>query len=199
MKHHSLLPDKRGPVKRGPVKRGPWTTLQSEIKYTNPWITVREDQVVCPNGSEGIYGVVEPKIAVSVVALSPDNEIYLVGQYRYPTEKYSWELIEGGVEKGEDPLVAIKRELAEEAGLGAKNWEILSRDIQLSNCYTSEIAHLYLATELYPASGVPDPTEQLAVKVVAFSDAVNMVLSGEITDALSMIGILLAARKIATS
>jgi 8-oxo-dGTP pyrophosphatase MutT (NUDIX family) len=173
-----------------PITRGPWKTLSTQIKYANPWITVREDQVIQPDGSPGIYGVVEPRIAVGVVALTPDNEIYLVGQYRYPTERYSWELIEGGVEIGEEPLEAIKRELIEEAGLGAAKWTVLSKEIQLSNCYTSEIAHLYLAQELYPLSGTSDPTEILEVKKVQLEEAVKMVLRGEITDGLSMIGIL---------
>lgn len=177
-----------------PIQRGPWTALRSQIKYSNPWISVREDQVICPDGSEGIYGVVEPRIAVGVLAMTENNELYLVGQYRYPTERYSWEIVEGGVEE-EDPLDAIKRELAEEAGLAAKNWQLLAQNIQLSNCYTSEMAHLYLATDLSPAFGVPDSTELLEVKSVKFSQALEMVLNGEITDSLSMLGILLVANK----
>ena len=104
MKHQSTKAVKRKPEVSYPVNLGPWTRVETQIKYSNPWITVREDQVICPDGSKGIYGVVEPKIAVGVVALTQDREVYLVGQYRYPTERYSWELIEGGVEIDEDPL-----------------------------------------------------------------------------------------------
>lgn len=196
MKHHLTPSVKPESNANFPIERGPWKTLGSEIKYTNPWIKVREDQVVCPDGSAGIYGVVEPRGAVGVVALTSENEVYLVGQYRYPTERYSWELIEGGVEVGESPLEAIKRELIEEGGLGAKKWEVLSENIQLSNCYTSEIAYLYLATDLFPVSGTPDRTEVLEVKKVKLADALQMVLNGEITDSLSMLGILLISQKL---
>lgn len=195
MKHNSDNAVREGQDKKFPLNRGPWKTLSSEIKYSNPWISVREDRVVCPDGSEGIYGVVSPKIAVGVVAISTNREVYLVGQYRYPTERYSWELIEGGVEMGEDPLEAAKRELAEEAKLGGNKWEVLATNIQLSNCFTSEIAHLFIATDLYPTTGQLDSTEIIQVKKIGLEQAAEMVKNSEITDSLSMIGILLAQQR----
>jgi 8-oxo-dGTP pyrophosphatase MutT (NUDIX family) len=174
----------------------PWKTVSSEVKYENAWIRVREDQVIRPDGKPGIYGVVEPRVAVGVVAMTPEKEIYLVGQYRYPTKRYSWELIEGGADKNEDPLDAIKRELGEEAGLEAKNWKLLSSEIQLSNCYTSELAYIYLATEISVSNKKfdLDPTEVLEVRKIPLIEATEMVRSGEISDALSMIGIFLAEK-----
>ncbi|NDC38040.1 MAG: NUDIX hydrolase, partial [Proteobacteria bacterium] len=94
----------------------PWKTLSSKVMYQNPWISVREDQVIRPDGSPGIYGVVETKVATGVVALTPEHKVILVGQYRYPLQQYSWEIVEGGAEHGEDPFVAIQRELEEEVG-----------------------------------------------------------------------------------
>lgn len=89
----------------------PWRTISSEQVYDNPWITVREDQVVRPDGEPGIYGVVHFKnVAVGILPIEEDH-IYLVGQYRYPLDLYSWEIPEGGCPEGEEPLRAARREL----------------------------------------------------------------------------------------
>ncbi len=176
------------------LERNPWKTLDSKVVYKNPWISVREDKVICPDGSEGIYGVVDSKRATAVVALTPDREVYLVGQYRYPIDRYSWEIIEGGVEPGESPLAACKRELEEEAGLQAEKFVPLGGETHLSNCFTSERSYLYLATELRPVQSRPDNTEILQVKKVPLSDALRMCDSGEISDGLSLIGLMLTDR-----
>ena len=99
------------------VERSPWLTAASERVYENPWISVREDRVVRPDGEPGIYGVVHYKnVAVGVLPVD-DGHTYLVGQYRYPLDEYSWEIPEGGCPEGEEPLHAAQRELREETGL----------------------------------------------------------------------------------
>src|SRR5439155_7079061 len=99
-------------------RRGPWQVLGSRQVYENAWIRVREDDVIRPDGQPGIYGVVEFQgLAVAIIALTEDEQVYLVGQYRYPTDTYSWEVVEGTSEAGEEPLAAAKRELSEETGL----------------------------------------------------------------------------------
>lgn len=177
-----------------PHTKNPWTTLRSRIVYQNPWIRVREDDVIRPDGTEGIYGVVETKVATGVVALTEANEVYLVGQYRYTTKNYSWELIEGGAGEGEDPLAAAQRELREEAGLIASEWQSLGEEIHTSNCLTAEVAKIYIARGLTQTAPDPDPTEVLQVKKVPFAEALRMVDDGEIKDAVSIIGIFRAAR-----
>jgi len=172
----------------------PWRTLSSRTVYKNPWITVREDQVLCPDGSPGIYGVVETRIATGVVALTEDNQIYLVGQYRYPLNQYSWEIPEGGTDGQEAPLVAIKRELKEEAGLEAAHWEQLGGEIHLSNCISSERAFLYLARGLTECASAPEHTEVLQVRRMPFRECLTMVERGEITDGMTIIAVLRAAR-----
>jgi 8-oxo-dGTP pyrophosphatase MutT (NUDIX family) len=171
------------------VNKNPWRTLSTKTVYKNPWITVREDQVVAPTGKEGIYGVVSSRVATGVVPLTENNEIYLVGQYRYPTDIYSWELPEGGAEEGEHPLDAIKRELKEEAGLVAKNWEQLGGRIQISNSFSAEVGYLYLATNLEQATTDPDDTEVLEIRKVPLIEALDMCYSGEIQDSLTIIGL----------
>ncbi len=175
-------------------EQNPWARLSSRLVYRNPWITVREDQVVSPHGARGIYGVIETRLATGVVALTEKMEICLVGQYRYPTEEYSWEIPEGGANVGESGLEAAKRELREETGLEAQHWERLGGEVHLSNCFSAERGELFLARELQEGESAPDDTELLQVRWVPFSDALQMVDRGEIKDSLSIIGILRASR-----
>lgn len=172
----------------------PWKQLSTRLVYENPWIRVREDQVISPTGSSGIYGVVECKIATGIVALTEDQQVYMVGQYRYPTDTYSWEIPEGGGNDGETPLVTAQRELREEAGLVATDWQPLGGEIHLSNCFTSERGYLFLARGLSQGASQPDETEALQVKTVPFRECLRMVESGEIVDSLTIIAILRAAR-----
>lgn len=169
--------------------KNPWRTLSSEEVYENPWIKVREDAVVHPDGEQGIYGVVHFKnVAIGVLPVE-DDYIYLVGQYRYPLEKYSWEIPEGGCPEGEDFLQAAQRELAEETGLRANDWQELGR-AYLSNSVTDELAVWFVATGIKQGELSPEGTEQLQVRRVHFREALKMALSGEITDALSLLAIL---------
>jgi 8-oxo-dGTP pyrophosphatase MutT (NUDIX family) len=174
--------------------KNPWKTLASRLIYSNPWITVREDQVIHPDGTPGIYGVVDARIATGALALTADNCLYLVGQYRYPTNQYSWEIVEGGAEPGEAPLDAAKRELREEAGLIAAEWSQLGGEVHLSNCFSSEIGYLFLARGLTEVSSTPDGTEVLEIKRVPMAECLRMVDQGEIKDSVTIIGILRLAR-----
>lgn len=143
----------------------PWRRLSSRNVYDNAWISLREDQVVRPNGEHGIYGVMHFKnVAVGVLAIE-DEYIYLVGQYRYPLDKYSWEIPEGGCPEGEDLLRAAQRELEEETGLRAAKWEKLG-EAHLSNSVSDERAIWYIATELAQGEHRPEGTEQLNIRRV---------------------------------
>jgi 8-oxo-dGTP pyrophosphatase MutT (NUDIX family) len=177
------------------VMKNPWQRLGSKIIYTNPWITVREDDVVTPGGTSGIYGVVETRVATGIVAMTDAQEMYLVGQYRYPVDEYSWEIPEGGSDPGEDPIVTAKRELREETGLVATDWEQLGGEVHLSNCFSAERGFLYLARGLSQQAAEPDPTEQLVVKKIPFSECLAMVDRGEIKDSLTIIAVLRVARR----
>ena len=174
--------------------KNPWTTLATRLVYQNPWITVREDKVLRPNGSPGIYGVVETRLATGVLALTPEDDCYLVGQYRYTMHEYSWEIIEGGSDPGEDALAAAKRELREEAGLVARDWQPLGGEIHLSNCHSSERGYLFVARDLEEVAATPDETEDLQLRRVPFREALAMVDRGEIRDSISIMGILRYAR-----
>jgi len=176
----------------------PWKTLTQEIKYKNDWMQVREDKVIRPDGLEGIYGVIETRIATGVLALTPDNRVYLVGQYRYTTDNYSWEIIEGGSDPGENAMETAKRELQEEAGLIAHSWEPLGHEIHLSNCISSERGFLFIARDLEETEATPEGSEVLQIKTVSIPEAMEMVLAGEIQDAMTIIGLNLIDRKLNT-
>jgi 8-oxo-dGTP pyrophosphatase MutT (NUDIX family) len=169
--------------------KSPWRTLASRAVYDNAWISVREDAVVRPDGEQGIYGVVHFKnIAIGILAIEGEF-IYLVGQYRYPLDRYSWEIPEGGCGEDEDPLTAARRELEEETGLRAANWEKMG-EAHLSNSVSDELAIWFLATGLTQGKHSPEGTEQLKVRRVSFQEASQMAFRGEITDALSLLAIM---------
>jgi 8-oxo-dGTP pyrophosphatase MutT (NUDIX family) len=172
----------------------PWQTLSSEHIYENPWMSLREDQVINPNGGRGIYGVVSFKnLAIGVVPIDAEGNTYLVGQYRYPLNEYSWEIPEGGGPHGIDALESAKRELKEETGFTAANWTNIGR-VHTSNSVTSEEGYIFLAQDLTPGETEPEETEDLVIKKVPFSEAVRMVMEGEITDSISIAGILKAEK-----
>ncbi|MBS1808321.1 MAG: NUDIX hydrolase [Acidobacteria bacterium] len=167
----------------------PWKTLSTQIVYENPWIRVREDQVLRPDGQPGIYGVIEYHGCVGVLPIDADGNVHLVGQFRYVLNQYSWEIPEGGCHVGEDPFTAAQRELREELGLEAGKLELLGRS-HLSNSVSDEEAFYYVATDLVQGEAAPEGTEQLERRIVTFDEALQMVLNSEITDSLSQIAIL---------
>ena len=174
----------------------PWKTLSRTKVYENAWIAVQEDKVVQPDGKPGIYGTVCFKNkAVGVLPIGDEGYTYLVGQYRYPLDCYSWEIPEGGCPQNESPLEAAKRELKEETGVVATHFELLGR-AHLSNSVSDEEAFWYLATGLSQQESEPEGTEELAVRHVPFSLALEMVQNGEITDSLSILAITSYALKI---
>lgn len=168
----------------------PWRTLKTRVVYDNPWIRVREDDVIRPDGAPGIYGVVHYKNrAIGVLPIDDEGYTWLVGQYRYPLDSYSWEIPEGGGAEGEDPLEAAKRELREETGLEARTWRTLGQ-AHLSNSVGDEAAIIFLATDLVQGEAEPEGTEKLELMRVKFDEALRMVLDSEITDSISVIAIL---------
>jgi 8-oxo-dGTP pyrophosphatase MutT (NUDIX family) len=168
----------------------PWKITSQKNIYDNPWINVTEYQVINPAGNPGIYGKVHYKnLAIGVLPLDEELNTYLVGQYRFPLNQYSWEMPEGGGPEGTDPLESAKRELLEETGLKASQWTEVQR-LHLSNSVSDELSILYLARGLEQFEAEPEETEQLIIKKVPFAEVYRMVCGGEITDAMTVAAVL---------
>jgi 8-oxo-dGTP pyrophosphatase MutT (NUDIX family) len=176
--------------------KNPWITLSSEVVYSNPWIEISHRNVINPSGGKGIYGLVSFKnLAIGIVPVDEDLNTCLVGQFRYTLNQYSWEIPEGGGPHGEEPLETAKRELKEETGLEAQSWTHIG-SIHTSNSVTDEFGHIFLARDLRQTEANPEETEQLALKKLPLREAIAMVERGEITDSLSIAGLLMAGRKL---
>lgn len=166
-----------------------WKTLTSELVYESAWIAVNRHETINPAGKPAIYSVVNFKnLAIGIIPLSDDGYTWLVGQWRYPLNAYSWEIPEGGGPLGEEPVKTAERELKEETGIVAKHFEEIMQ-LDLSNSATDEHAHVFLATDLSFEESEPEETEDLQVKKVHINEAFDMVLKGEITDAISVAAI----------
>jgi len=175
--------------------KNPWTTRSSREVYSNKWIAVTEHQVINPSGGDGIYGKVHFKNkAIGIIPLDEQGNTWLVGQYRYVLNEYSWEIPEGGGPLDAPPLEAAQRELKEETGISATQWQLLMR-FHTSNSVTDEESFIFLAEGLTHGENQLEETEaDLVVKKLPFQEALKMVMSGEITDSLSVAGILKVAR-----
>ena len=171
--------------------KNPWTTRSIQQIYDNAWIQVTHREVTTPTGTNGIYGLVHFKnLAIGIVPLDEEENTWLVGQYRYTLERYSWEIPEGGCPIGaESPLDSAKRELAEETGIRAQKWTKVL-DLHTSNSVTDEAGMAFLAQELSFGQADPEETEELQLRKLPFREALEMVFRGEITDALSMVSLM---------
>ena len=147
----------------------PWQTLSSEVRYDNAWITVSHRDVINPSGGPGIYGLVHYKnLAIGILPVDDEGNTWLVGQYRYPTNHYSWEI-----------------------GIEASTWRELLH-LELSNSVSDELAYVYRATGLTFGAASPEETEQLTLKKLPLTEAIAMALDGRIVDALSVAALLRA-------
>ena len=171
-----------------------WQTRSSSIVYANPWIQVREDRVQRPDGSDGIYGVVEMRNpAVFIVPLTDADEVVLVEVERYTTGRVSLEVPAGGSD-GEDLLVAAQRELMEETGLTAGSWELIGNPFALNGvCRAPE--HVFLARGLEAAGGGDGQAEEgiVGVRRVPWATALSLIQDGTIVDGETVAALMYAA------
>lgn len=168
----------------------PWQPQSSKDIYDNPWLSLHEDKVINPGGGISHYGKVHFKnLAIGIIPIDENNNTWLVGQYRYVPDCYSWEIPMGGGPLNIHPLDSAKRELKEETGLSATHWEELMQ-LHTSNSVTNERGLVYIAKDLTEGETAFEETEDLKIEKLPLEEAFDRVMSGEITDAISVAGLL---------
>jgi len=168
----------------------PWKLKSDKLIYENPWIQVNHHEVIDPSGKDGVYGKVHFKnIAVSILPLDDEGNTWIVGQYRYPLGRYSWEIPEGGCPIGTDPLDSAKRELQEEAGINANDWKLIG-EADMSNSVTDEIAMMYVAQDLSFRQQELESTEDIQLRKISYDQLYQKVIKGEIRDSLTIMTVL---------
>jgi len=174
-----------------PNQHGPWTVRESIPVYQNPWLSVREDRVSSPEGKPGIFGIVTIGDGVSVLALDKEGFVYLTQEFHYAAGEETIEVVSGGVNPEETSLDGAKRELREELGIEAGDWQYLGM-IQGYTTLVSGKCHLYLAQKLTFHPVVPESGEYIQPVKMPLEQAVAMAMEGKIYQAPSCVLLLKA-------
>ena len=170
-----------------------WVREETKKIYEDPWMRIRVDKVIRPNGVKGDYSVAEIKGGIGVVVLTEDKKIVVVGQYRYAPNVYSWEIPKGGFPTFNYsglPLEWATEELEEETGIIAKNWKELAMVHTLLGS-TNDKVYLFLATDLTFGTPHPEKTETIRIQKVTIGEFYEMVKQGRITDSTSITAVVL--------
>jgi ADP-ribose pyrophosphatase len=171
---------------------GPWKIKSSEVKYKSPFVEVREDQVIRPDGKDTIFNVTTVRPGISVLPMDEDGFVYLVEEFRYAIGKYDVGTVCGAIDDGEEALETAKRELKEEIGVTAKEWIPLGR----VDPFTMGIwgpFWIYLARGLSFGNPTPEDSEQIKLTKVSFEEAIAMAMDARITGSFAVTNILKAA------
>ena len=179
-------------------QHGPWKIVDSEHLYRDPWIQVRKDEVIRPDGEPGTYSVVDVKPGVSVLAVDRDKQVYLTEEFHYGVGRVTLETVSGGIEPAEGALSTAQRELREELGITAERWT------EAGECdpFTSNVVsptRLFLAQDLQFGEQDQEGTEVIRCVEMPLAEAVERVMDSQITHAPSAILILKAAKLLSLS
>lgn len=175
-----------------PFLHGPWTVQERRVVYRDPWIRVVRDEVTRPDGTPGSYCVVHLKPGVSVIAVDDRGDVHLTQEFHYGVGRTTLEAVSGGVDEGESPDLAARRELAEELGIEARTWI----DLGVVDPFTANVVsptRLYLALGLSWIDATPEGTEQIERISMPLQDAIQAVMNGQITHAPSCLALLRSA------
>jgi ADP-ribose pyrophosphatase len=173
-------------------QHGPWQIVASHDVYRDPWIAVRKDDVIRPDGKPGTHSVVTLKSGVTVLAIDDETNVYLTEEFHYGVGRITIEAVSGGIEIDELPLDTAKRELREEIGIEAEEWI----DLGVVDPFTASVVsptQLFLARKLRFGEQAPEGTEQIRCVKLTIAEAVQHVIKSEITHGPSCVAILKAA------
>lgn len=174
-----------------PAPPNPWKKLGTKRVYKNRWMEVYEDEVIRPDGSTGIYGKPVFGKSIATVALRSNGDVLLVGQWRYLLDRYTWEVPTGGCEKNEDPFVAARRELEEEAGVTGKKWTPIGK---ITIPHVIDEGNLFLVEDISEGKDKQESIEDIQIFWLPLQDALRLVDEGVITGWMSQITLLKADR-----
>ena len=171
-------------------RRGPWTVLDRRAIYRNDWIELDEHRVINPAGGRGVYGVIHYRsLAIGIIPVDGEGNTWLVGQHRYPLDRFSWEIPAGGGALDVPPIESAQRELIEETGLRAARWDCIQH-MELSNSVSDEVGMIWVARDLTLGESEPTAEEQITAARVPLAEAFERVHAGELVDSLTIAGLL---------
>lgn len=173
----------------------PFQTLTSQTVWSCPWYSVRQDQIILPNGQPGIYNVIVKAPAVWIIPVTTDGQIALIYTYRYTVDAWGWEIPAGSIKPGQTPQEAACAELHEEVGGAAAAWHYLNR-FYAANGICDEVGHIFLATGVTLSHPNHEPAEVIQVHTKPIAEVLEMARSGQISDGPSALGLLLAESKL---
>ncbi len=173
----------------------PFKTLTSRIVWSCPWYAVRQDQILLPDGSQGVYNTVEKETAVWILPVTPQGEIVLCYSYRYTVDDWCWELPAGGVKLGQTLEEAALEELHEEVGGRCQNLEHIGQ-FYTANGICNEVGHFFLATGVTLGAPAHEPAEVIEIHCKPIPDVLQMAQEGKISDAPSALVLLQCADKL---
>lgn len=170
----------------------PFQTLSSRVAWACPWYQVRQDVIRLPDGSEGVYNVVEHPGAVWIVPVTAEGEVVLLYHYRYTVDDWCWEVPAGGLKDGQLPDEAARAELSEEIGGQAAEWRYIG-PFYGSNGISNELGHIYLALGVTLAQPHHEPAEVIEIHRVPVAEALRMAQANQMSDGPSALALLLCA------
>ena len=165
-----------------------WEKIESKVIHKNPWYELVQDDVLMPSGQQGKYTYVNRKDAAIIIPMTENGDIYIIKQYRYPLQEFTWEFPAGCKSVGSEEVgESAKRELLEEVGLVAQQWDFLGELFYAAGT-SNQRAKVFLARGLEKQNATPDLTEFITFKTVPFAELEDMVKKNEIKE-----GVIVAA------
>ena len=177
--------------------KNPFRTISSRIAWSCPWYSIRQDEIITPDGSPGEYNVIEKEAAVWIVPVTINKELVLINHYRYTIDDWCWEVPAGSVKQGQTLEEAAQEELREEIGGIEAKFEYIGQ-FYTANGICNEIGHIFLATEVFLGEPEHEPAEIIEIHLKSIPEALKMAKSNQVDDGPSALAIMLCSQQLET-